>query len=245
MTLRPRQRALKRSFDVVVATAALIVLSPFLGAIAVAIKATSRGPVLYKDVRAGKGGRPFSMLKFRTMIDGASQLGLGRMVAQDDWRITKVGRFLRRTTLDEVPQLLNVIRGDMSIVGPRAATPEQMARCSETQRRRLEVRPGMAGWAWIHGRNNIPWNDRIDHDVWYVDNWSFALDLRILARSVVLLVKGEGIYGPDGVTTDVAPATGAPPSIDLDGGVLPVEPITIDLRDAELSGAPADAGTAT
>ena len=222
MSLRPGQRLTKRAFDVVLATVALVVLSPVLLAIAAAIKLTSPGSILYKDVRAGKDGRPFEMLKFRTMIDGAARLGLGRMVAEDDWRITSVGRLLRRATLDEVPQLVNVLRGEMSIVGPRAATPEQMGRCSESHRRRLEVRPGMAGWAWIHGRNNIPWSDRMELDVWYVDNWSFWLDLRIVARSAILLVKGDGIYGPEGVTTDVEAAM--PALIDLERDEDPSAP---------------------
>ncbi len=221
------QRSLKRSFDLVVAFLALIVLSPLLLVAAVLVKATSHGPVLYRDIRSGKDGHPFEMLKFRTMIAGASSLGLGRMVAQDDWRITRVGKVLRRTTFDEVPQLLNVIKGEMSIVGPRAATPEQMARCSRTQCRRLEVRPGMAGWAWIHGRNNIPWSDRMQLDVWYVDNWSFVLDLKILVRSIVFLVKGDGIYGPEGVTTDVVAVPGSP--VEVDPG--PPAQVVIDPRD--------------
>ncbi|HEX2295982.1 MAG TPA: sugar transferase [Actinomycetota bacterium] len=236
--MSPAQRALKRSFDVVVSVLALLVLSPALLTIAVLIKATSRGPVLYKDTRAGRDGRPFEMLKFRTMVDGASKLGLGRVVAQDDWRITRIGKLLRRTTLDEVPQLVNVIKGEMSIVGPRAATPDQMERCTALQRRRLEVRPGMAGWAWIHGRNNIPWTSRIELDLWYVDNWSFALDLRILARSVVLLVKGDGIYGPDGVTTDVDAAL----TTEIDVRADP-EPAVVDLHD-ELTAAASERGTA-
>ncbi|MDQ3982297.1 MAG: sugar transferase [Actinomycetota bacterium] len=235
MSLRPTQLAAKRAFDVTLATMSLIVLSPFLAVIAVLIKATSRGPVLYRDVRAGRDGRPFEMMKFRTMIDGASQLGLGRMVAKDDWRITRVGRFLRRTTLDEVPQLLNVLKGEMSIVGPRAATPDQMTRCSDRHRRRLEVRPGMAGWAWIHGRNNISWSERMELDLWYVDNWSFSLDLKIVARSFVFLLRGDGIYGPDGVTTDVMPmpAEGAARTIDLERETAPAGSGTIDLTEEE------------
>jgi lipopolysaccharide/colanic/teichoic acid biosynthesis glycosyltransferase len=198
---------LKRAFDVLVSLSVLIVLSPAILAIALAVRLTSKGPVFFRDRRAGKDGAPFDMLKFRTMVDGASELGLGRVVAQDDWRITKVGQFLRRWTLDEIPQLFNVVMGDMSIVGPRAATPTQMERCTERQRRRLEVRPGMAGWAWIHGRNSLPWSERIELDVWYVDNWSFWLDMRILAKAFLVVFKRSGVYGPDGITTDLVVTT--------------------------------------
>jgi lipopolysaccharide/colanic/teichoic acid biosynthesis glycosyltransferase len=211
---------LKRAFDVLVSLSVLIVLSPVVLAIAALVRLTSKGPVFFKDERVGKDGQVFSMLKFRTMVDGAADLGLGRVVAQDDWRITKVGRFLRSWTLDEIPQVFNVVMGDMSIVGPRAATPDQMARCTELQRRRLEVRPGMAGWAWIHGRNSLAWSERIELDVWYVDNWTFALDMKILAKAFLLVIKRSGIYGPDGVTTDIVVTTPEAEAVNV-----------IDLRD--------------
>jgi lipopolysaccharide/colanic/teichoic acid biosynthesis glycosyltransferase len=206
---------LKRGFDVLLSLSVLIVLSPFVLLMALAVRLTSRGPVLFKDMRVGRDGRVFPMYKFRTMVDGAADLGLGREVAQDDWRITKVGRFLRTWTFDEIPQLFNVVMGDMSIVGPRAATPDQMARCNDFQRRRLEVRPGMAGWAWIHGRNTLPWSERIELDVWYVDNWTFWLDMRILAKAFLVVFKRSGVYGPDGVTTDLVVTAEAPAVIDL------------------------------
>jgi lipopolysaccharide/colanic/teichoic acid biosynthesis glycosyltransferase len=204
---------LKRAFDVLISLSVLIALSPLVLAMALAVKLTSRGPVFFKDLRAGKDGRVFPMLKFRTMVDGAVELGMGRVVAQDDWRITKVGGFLRRWTFDEIPQVLNVLAGDMSVVGPRAATPDQMARCTPEQRRRLEVRPGMAGWAWIHGRNTLPWAKRIELDVWYVDNWTFWLDMKILAKAFAIVLKKTGIYGPDGVTTDIAVSADPAPSV--------------------------------
>lgn len=216
--IRPRRldAVLKRGFDVLVSLGALIVLSPAILVFAFLIRVTSKGPVFFRDKRAGKDGREFDMLKFRTMVDGAAELGMGRVVAQDDWRITRIGGFLRKWTLDEIPQILNVLAGDMSIVGPRAATPDQMARCTDAQRRRLEVRPGMAGWAWINGRNSIPWAKRIELDVWYVDNWTFWLDMKILAKAFAVVFKRSGVYGPDGVTTDlVVSADPAPEVIDL------------------------------
>ena len=196
-------RAAKRLFDVVISSLALVILSPVILVIAILIKLDSKGPIFFVDQRAGKDAKPFGAIKFRTMVVGAANMGLGRLVAENDPRITRVGQFLRRWTLDEIPQLFNVLRGEMSIVGPRPATPDQMARCTPDQRRRLEVRPGMAGWAWIHGRNNLPWSRRIELDLWYVDHWSFWLDMYIMARAFRLLVKREGLYGPDGVTRDI------------------------------------------
>lgn len=213
--MRAVNEVLKRGFDVVVAAVALILLSPAILLFVLLIRTTSKGPVFFRDRRAGKGGVEFDMLKFRTMVDGAVELGMGRVVARDDWRITKVGGFLRRWTLDEIPQLFNVLTGDMSIVGPRAATPDQMARCTPGQRRRLEVRPGMAGWAWIHGRNDLPWSKRIELDVWYVDHWTFWLDVKILFKAFGLVLKRSGIYGPDGVTQDIVVTASAPAVIDL------------------------------
>lgn len=230
MGSRTINAVLKRGFDVIVASVALIILSPAIVLIAILIRATSKGPVFFRDARAGKDGVEFEMLKFRTMVDGAAELGMGRVVARDDWRITRVGGFLRRWTLDEIPQLFNVLAGDMSIVGPRAATPDQMARCTPGQRRRLEVRPGMAGWAWIHGRNDLPWSKRIELDVFYVDNWTFWMDLRILAKAAVMVLKRSGIYGPDGVTTDiVVTAEPVPAVIDLTEEVPVVQPQGVEV----------------
>ena len=195
--------AMKRTFDVFVACAFLLVLSPVIGVIALAIKLNDGGPVIYTQERIGLKGQPFPCHKFRTMIVGAASTGLGHEVAQDDERITAVGKVLRQWTLDEIPQLLNVLRGEMSVVGPRPAIQEQVDRYDEHQRRRLEVRPGLAGWAWIQGRNSLPWSERIELDVWYVENWSFGLDVRILARAFLTLVKRDGVYGVDGVVRDL------------------------------------------
>lgn len=192
--------ALKRAFDILVALTALTLLSPFIVLAALAIKLDTRGPVSYLQKRVGRDGKVFACVKFRTMVVGAENQGLGLEVAQDDDRITRVGELLRNWTFDEVPQLINVLKGDMSIVGPRPTVPEQVARYTTRDRRRLEVKPGMAGWAWIHGRNSIPWRERIDLDIWYVDNWSLALDARILWKSFAVLLRREGVYGADGVT---------------------------------------------
>ena len=194
--------SLKRAFDLFVAATNLTLLSPLIVLAAVAIKLGDRGPVFYTQDRVGRNGKVFRCFKFRTMVVGAENEGLGLEVAQDDDRITRVGQLLRNWTFDEVPQLFNVLKGDMSIVGPRPTVPEQVARYTARDRRRLETRPGMAGWAWIHGRNSIPWRERIDLDIWYVDNWSLALDARILWKSGVLLLRRKGVYGADGVARD-------------------------------------------
>jgi lipopolysaccharide/colanic/teichoic acid biosynthesis glycosyltransferase len=195
--------AVKRVFDLITSLLALIVLSPPMALIALAIKLDDGSPVLYVQERVGKDGKTFRCYKFRTMVVGAENKGLGLEVAKDDPRITRVGRFLRHWTLDEVPQLINVLKGDMSIVGPRPTVPSQVARYTPWQRRRLEMKPGMAGWAWIHGRNNPPWTERIELDIWYVDHWSLCLDLYILLRAFLMLFRREGLYGVDGVAHDL------------------------------------------
>jgi len=197
------QLALKRTFDIVVSLTVLTLLSPLIGLIALAIKLDDGGPVLYVQERVGKDGKTFRCHKFRTMVMDAENMGLGLEVARNDPRITRVGRFLRHWTLDEVPQLFNVLRGDMSIVGPRPTVPSQVGRYTPWQRRRLEVKPGMAGWAWIHGRNNAPWTERIELDIWYVDHWSLRLDLYILQKAFLMLFRREGLYGVDGVVRDL------------------------------------------
>jgi lipopolysaccharide/colanic/teichoic acid biosynthesis glycosyltransferase len=199
---RRAQLALKRSFDLFVAIATLSLLSPFMLLIGVAIKLTDGGSVFYVQDRVGRDGKVFRCYKFRTMVEGAESQGLGIEVAKDDQRVTPVGSYLRQWTLDEIPQLFNVLGGAMSIVGPRPTVPSQVARYTAKDRRRLEVKPGMAGWAWIHGRNRLSWRERIDKDIWYVDHWSFALDMRILIAAVGLLLKREGLYGRDGIAHD-------------------------------------------
>jgi len=197
---RRMQLVLKRFFDIFVSIAALILLSPLMVLIALAIKLNDRGPVLYVDKRAGKGGKTFNLYKFRSMVVGADRIGLGRAVARGDPRITRVGKFLRQFTLDELPQFFNVFKGDVSVVGPRPGTPAQAEMYADFERWRLAMRPGMTGWAWIHGRNNLPWEERIKLDVWYVDHWSFWLDLGILAKTPLMVLKKEGLYGKEGVT---------------------------------------------
>ena len=197
------QPTLKRAFDIAISFTMLTLLSPLMALIALAIKLDDGGPVFYVQDRVGKGGKTFRCYKFRTMVVGAENKGLGLEVAKYDSRVTRVGRFLRHWTLDEIPQLFNVLKGDMSIVGPRPTLSSQVGRYTPWQRRRLEVRPGMAGWAWIHGRNNPPWAERIELDVWYVDHWSLRLDLYILLKAFLLLFRSEGLYGVDGVVHDL------------------------------------------
>ncbi|MEX1141919.1 MAG: sugar transferase [Thermoleophilaceae bacterium] len=188
---------MNRALDVLVASAALVATAPLLAACALAIKLDSRGPVLYRQRRVGRDGRPFELFKLRTMVVGAEHRGAGLYIEDRDPRITRVGRILRRFSLDELPNLLNVLRGDLAVVGPRPTVQEQVDRYAPHQRRRLEVRPGITGWAQVNGRTSLSWPERIELDVWYVDHRSLALDLRILARTARLLVTGHGLYSTD------------------------------------------------
>jgi lipopolysaccharide/colanic/teichoic acid biosynthesis glycosyltransferase len=185
-----------RPLDIVIAALALIILSPVLLAAAIAIKLGSRGSVIYRQRRVGKDGREFELLKLRTMVEGSDPVGVGKIVARDDPRVTGAGRLLRRTSLDEIPNLVNVLRGEMAIVGPRPTIPAQVVDYTPFQHRRHEVRPGLTGWAQVQGRAGIPWEERIELDVEYVERRSFALDLRILAKTAWLLVTGHGL-APD------------------------------------------------
>ena len=194
------RRALKRIVDVLAGSIALLVLAFPFAAVALAIKLDDRGPVFFRQERVGKGGRVFRVWKFRTMVVDAVSKGLGVVVAHNDERITRVGRFLRNSGVDELPQILNVLVGEMSLVGPRPTLAYQVERYNATQRRRLEVRPGITSLAVVSGRNALSWNERIDLDVWYIDHWSPALDLKILLRTLwCVLVTREGLYGKDGV----------------------------------------------
>jgi lipopolysaccharide/colanic/teichoic acid biosynthesis glycosyltransferase len=179
-----------RAADVTLAGAALVLTSPLLGLAALAVKLEDGGPVLYRQTRVGRDGRDFELLKLRTMVVGAERLGAGYAVNEGDSRITRAGRVLRRLSLDELPQLWNVVRGEMSMVGPRPTLRYQIERYDERQRRRLEVKPGITGWAQVHGRAALPWPERIELDVWYVEHRSPLLDLRILARTPVALFRG-------------------------------------------------------
>jgi len=186
-----------RALDILIAAAALVVLSPLLAVAAGAIRLESRGSVIYRHRRVGRDGEQFELLKLRTMVQGAETMGAGLYIEDRDPRITRTGKLLRRFSLDELPNLVNVLRGDLAIVGPRPTVSEQVDLYTDHQRRRLEVRPGITGWAQVNGRAALPWPERIELDVWYVEHRSLRLDLRILARTVKLLVTGRGLYSQD------------------------------------------------
>ena len=178
---------MNRALDVAGAALGLAVASPFLAAAALAIKLDDRGPVLYKQRRVGRDGREFELLKLRTMVVGAERQGAGWAVDHGDPRITRAGRALRRLSLDELPQLWNVVRGEMSLIGPRPTLAYQVEQYTERQRKRLEVRPGITGWAQVQGRASLPWEERIELDVWYVEHRSPRVDAKILARTPLAL----------------------------------------------------------
>jgi len=196
---------IKEIIDQTLGWLAVITLSPLFWLIAGLIRLETPGPAFFRQVRIGKDGRPFLAYKFRSMVDNAASLGLRHNVAANDPRITAVGQFLRNTSLDELPQLFNVIKGEMSPVGPRPTLAYQVAAYNEVQRRRLLVKPGITGWAQINGRNAIPWEERLKLDVWYVDNWSLRLDFFILLRTIRTWVHREGLYAPSGVNYDFNP----------------------------------------
>jgi len=184
----------RRLFDVVVAALALVATSPVLLAAIAAIRLETAGHPIYRQRRIGKDGRPFDMLKLRTMVAGAESMGSGLAVNEGDPRITRVGAFLRRFSIDELPNLVNVLRGDMAIVGPRPTVQVQVQQYTERQRGRLAVRPGLTGWAQVNGRAKLRWDERIELDLWYIEHRSWRLDLRILLRTARIIVAGEGIY---------------------------------------------------
>ena len=188
---------MNRALDILGATLGLVLASPALALAAVAIKLEDRGPVLFRQKRVGKDGVEFELLKLRTMVVGAERMGAGYAVDKGDSRITRSGRFLRRSSIDELPQLWNIVRGEMSLIGPRPTLAYQVAKYTPRQRRRLEVLPGLTGWAQVHGRAKLPWDDRIELDVWYVDHRSLKTDLLILLLSPVALFSGT-YKGPSG-----------------------------------------------
>ena len=190
----------KRFVDIIVSSILLVIAFPFLAVAAAAIALTMGTPIIFRQERIGRSGRPFTLWKLRTMIVGAATQGLGHTVSQDDARITRVGRFLRSFGLDELPQLLNVLAGDMSLVGPRPTLAYQVAQYDAFQQRRLEMKPGITSLAVVSGRNALSWEERIELDVWYIDHWSLRLDLSILFRTLwKVLITREGLYGLDGV----------------------------------------------
>jgi lipopolysaccharide/colanic/teichoic acid biosynthesis glycosyltransferase len=201
---------IRRALDVVVAAAALLLSAPLLVAAIVAVRLESRGGAIYRQQRSGLDGRTFEVLKLRTMVDGAEHIGAGLAVDDNDARITRVGAFLRRTSLDELPQLVNILRGDMSLIGPRPTLPVQVQQYTPRQRGRLAVRPGITGWAQVNGRTSLPWSERIELDLWYIEHRSLALDARILWRTVAIVIGGDGLYkGATGGWTAAAPSSTA------------------------------------
>ena len=185
---------MKRALDLVLGGLGTVLSAPVIAVLALAVRLESPGHPIYTQTRIGRDGAPFTIYKLRTMVAGAEFTGAGLAINQGDDRITRVGAFLRRTSLDELPNLWNVLRGDMSIVGPRPTVPVQVAQYTERERGRLAVKPGITGWAQIHGRASLPWAQRIELDLWYVEHQSLALDLRILTRTAGMVVRGHGLY---------------------------------------------------
>jgi lipopolysaccharide/colanic/teichoic acid biosynthesis glycosyltransferase len=184
----------KRALDILIALPLVLLSAPVVALLALAVRLESRGEPIYRQTRVGQHGRLFEIYKLRTMVDGAEFTGAGLAIAAGDARITRLGALLRRTSLDELPNLWNVVRGDMSIVGPRPTLKGQVDLYTERQRGRLAVKPGITGWAQINGRASLPWPERIELDLWYVEHQSLALDLRILSRTLGQVLRGHGIY---------------------------------------------------
>jgi lipopolysaccharide/colanic/teichoic acid biosynthesis glycosyltransferase len=185
---------LRRAFDIVVAGVALLFFSPVLLAAMLAIRLESPGSPIYRQRRVGMNGEEFDVLKLRTMVTGAEHIGAGMAIDEGDTRITRVGGFLRRTSLDEIPNLINVLKGQMAIIGPRPTIPVQVAQYTERQRGRLAVKPGLTGWAQVNGRAALPWPERIELDLWYIEHRSWRLDLQILFRTARMVLGGHGLY---------------------------------------------------
>ena len=183
---------IRRLVDVVVAAVALVVTAPVMLVAMAAIRLESRGHPIYRQRRVGKDGVEFDMLKLRTMVSGAESMGAGLAVTEGDARITRVGRLLRRWSIDELPNLVNVLRGEMSLIGPRPTIQVQVAQYTERQRGRLAIKPGLTGWAQIHGRTSLPWDERIELDLWYVEHRKLKTDLVIVWQTVRMLVNGDG-----------------------------------------------------
>jgi len=183
-----------RALDVAISLVGSVLTAPLVAGLAIAIRLESPGPAIYRQIRVGKDGVPFSIYKLRTMLSGAEFTGAGLAIAEGDARITRVGKRLRRYSLDELPNLWNVLRGDMSIVGPRPTVEGQVRQYTPRQRGRLTVKPGITGWAQVNGRAALPWPERIELDLWYVEHRSLALDLSILARTVGMVRSGSGLY---------------------------------------------------
>jgi len=184
----------KRALDVALSGGALLVAGPVIAVAALAVRMESHGHPIYRQHRVGKDGHGFEVVKLRTMVTGAEHIGAGMAVDEGDTRITRIGAFLRRTSLDELPNLVNVLRGEMSLVGPRPTLQHQVDAYTDRQRQRLAVRPGLSGWAQVNGRASLPWSERIELDIWYLEHASLRLDLRILYRSAHMAITGHGLY---------------------------------------------------
>ena len=185
---------IRRAVDVLVSACVLALSSPVLAIAAVAIRLESPGPVIYRQRRSGLHGHEFDVLKLRTMVEGAEHKGAGLAINENDSRITRVGALLRRSSLDELPNLVNVLRGEMSLIGPRPTLPVQVAQYSERERGRLAVKPGITGWAQVNGRASLPWSERIELDLYYIEHRSLALDAQILRRTVSMVLGGSDLY---------------------------------------------------
>jgi len=185
---------MRRAFDILASSLGLLLSAPVLFAATLAVRLESRGGAIYRQRRIGLDGREFEMLKLRTMVDGAEHIGAGLAINAGDARITRVGALLRRTSLDELPNLLNVLHGEMSVIGPRPTIPGQVEQYTERQRKRLSVKPGITGWAQVNGRASLPWSERIELDLHYIEHRSLALDLQILARTPAMVFGGGGLY---------------------------------------------------
>jgi len=196
------QKLIKRQIDFWGALFGLVVLMPLFLIIAVLIKLDSSGPVFFRQKRIGKNRRIFKIWKFRTLVKGAQNFGLGYEVAKNDPRMTKVGKFLRRFGIDEFPQFINVIVGEMSLVGPRTALPHQVKEYSEFEKRRFQLKPGIASLVHLKGWNALSWKERIKIDIWYLENWSLLLDLKILLKTFFVVLSGRGQYGKRGIVKD-------------------------------------------
>jgi lipopolysaccharide/colanic/teichoic acid biosynthesis glycosyltransferase len=185
---------IRRAVDILVSGGLLVLASPALLAAMLAIRIESPGPVLYRQRRSGLHGHAFDVLKLRTMVEGAEHKGAGLAINEDDARITRVGKLLRRTSLDELPNLVNVLGGEMTLIGPRPTLPVQVEQYDERQRGRLAVKPGITGWAQVNGRAALPWSERIELDLYYIEHRSLALDMKIVWRSLTMVLTGSGIY---------------------------------------------------
>jgi lipopolysaccharide/colanic/teichoic acid biosynthesis glycosyltransferase len=194
---------LRRIFDVLVSATVLLLTSPIVLGALIAIRLESKGHPIYRQRRVGKDGAPFDVLKLRTMVSGAERMGAGLAVDDGDSRITNVGAFLRRTSIDELPNLVNVLKGEMSIIGPRPTVPIQVEQYTDRQRGRLALKPGITGWAQVNGRASVPWSERIELDLWYAEHRTLRLDIKILWLTARMLVTGHGLYkGETGGWTD-------------------------------------------